>query len=109
MTSALVNLNGPAGSNTLVADLEAAGIQVLGVVSERSKLVQEALRQAPDVLICHDALPGEELFKLLQVVGSTAPCPVIVFTTDSDAAKITRAMEVGVHAYVVNGLSLIHI
>jgi AmiR/NasT family two-component response regulator len=103
MTSALVNLNGPAGSNTLVPDLEAAGIQVLAVVSERSKLVQEVLRQAPDVVICHDALPGEDLFKQLQVVSGTAPCPVIVFTTDSDAAKITRALEVGVHAYVVNG------
>jgi AmiR/NasT family two-component response regulator len=65
--------------------------------------VQEVLRQSPDVLICHDALPGEDLFKLLQVVSDTAPCPVIVFTTDSDAAKITRAMEVGVHSYVVNG------
>lgn len=103
MTSALVHLNGPAGSNPLLPDLEAAGIQVLGAVNERSKLVQEALRQAPDVLICHDALPGEELFKLLQVVSDTAPCPMIVFTTDSDAAKITRALEVGVHAYVVNG------
>ncbi|MBW8722797.1 MAG: response regulator, partial [Polaromonas sp.] len=103
MTSALVNLNGPAGSNTLVPDLEAAGIQVLAVVSERSKLVQEVLRRAPDVVICQDALPGEDLFKLLQVVSDTAPCPVIVFTTDSDAAKITRATEAGVQAYVVNG------
>lgn len=103
MTSALVNLNGPASGNPLVPDLEAAGIQVLAVVGERSKLVQEVLRQAPDVVICHDALPGEELFRLLQVVSDTAPCPVIVFTTDSDAARITRALEVGVHAYVVNG------
>ena len=105
MTSALVNLNGPAGANPLVSDLEVAGIQVLGVVHERSKLVQEVLRQAPDVLVCHDALPDEALFKLLQVVGDTAPCPVMVFTSDSDAEKITRATEVGVHAYVVNGYS----
>ena len=69
MTSALVNLNGPAGIHPLVSDLEAAGIQVLGVLHERSKLVQEVLRQAPDVLVCHDALPDEALFKLLQVVG----------------------------------------
>jgi len=105
MTSALVNLNGPAGAHPLVSDLEAAGIQVLGVLHERSKLVQEVLRQAPDVLVCHDALPDEALFKLLQVVGETAPCPVMVFTSDSDAEKITRATEVGVHAYVVNGYS----
>ena len=108
MTSALVHLNGPtgpAGANPLAADLEAAGIQVLGVVHERSKLVQEVLRRAPDVLVCHDALPDEALFKLLQVVSDTAPCPVMMFTSDNDAEKITRAIEVGVHAYVVNGYS----
>lgn len=115
MTSALVHLNGPAGSHALVADLEAAGIQVLGRVDERSKLVQEVLRLAPDLVICDDPLPGEELFKVLQIVGDTSPRPIIVFTPDGDAAKITRAMEVGVHAYVVNGYgrqrlrSLIHL
>jgi len=115
MTSALVNLNGPGGAPPLVSDLEAAGIQVLGPVGERSKLVQEVLRQAPDVVICHDPLPGDELFKALQLVADTAPCPVIVFTSDTDAGKITRATEVGVHAYVVNGYgaqrlrSLIHL
>jgi two-component system, response regulator PdtaR len=105
MTSALVNLNGPAGVHPLVSDLEAAGIRVVGVVHERSKLVQELLRQAPDVLVCDDALPDEALFKLLQVLSDTGPCPVLVFTSDSDAEKITRATEVGVHAYVVNGYS----
>lgn len=103
MTSALVNLNGPGGTHPLVSDLEAAGIQVLGPVDERSKLVQEVLRQAPDVVICHDPLPGDELFRVLQLVADTAPCPVIVFTSDTDAGKIAQATEVGVHAYVVNG------
>ena len=103
MTSALVNLIGPSGAHPLVSDLEAAGIQVLGPAGERSKLVQEVLRQAPDVVICLDPLPGDELFKALQLVADTAPCPIIVFTSDTDAGKITRATEVGVHAYVVNG------
>jgi AmiR/NasT family two-component response regulator len=103
MTSALVNLIGPSGAHPLVSDLEAAGIQVLGPAGERSKLVQEVLRQAPDVVICLDPLPGDELFKALQLVADTAPCPIIVFTSDTDAEKITRATEVGVHAYVVNG------
>jgi AmiR/NasT family two-component response regulator len=103
MTSALVILNGPAGLHPLAADLEAAGIQVLGTVQGCSKLVQEVLRQGPDVVICDDPLPGEALFKALQVVGDTSPRPVIVFTTDADAGKITRATETGIHAYVVNG------
>ncbi|WP_332776422.1 type IV pili methyl-accepting chemotaxis transducer N-terminal domain-containing protein [Polaromonas sp.] len=103
MTSALVVLNGPTGSHPLASDLEAVGIEVLGTINERSKLVQEVLRQAPDLVICYDPLPGEELFKALQIIGDTSPRPVIVFTSDGDADKITRATEVGVHAYVVNG------
>lgn len=103
MTSALVILNGPAGPHPLASDLEAAGIQVLGVVHGCSKLVQEVLRQEPDVVICDDPLPGEELFRALQVVGDTSPRPLVVFTTDADAGRIARATEAGVHAYVVNG------
>ncbi|MEO8023676.1 type IV pili methyl-accepting chemotaxis transducer N-terminal domain-containing protein [Polaromonas sp.] len=103
MTSALVILNGPAGLHPLAADLEAAGIQVLGTVQGCSKLVQEVLRQGPDVVICDDPLPGEELFKALQIIGDTSPRPLIIFTTDADAGRITRATEAGVHAYVVNG------
>jgi len=115
MTSALVHLNGPPGAHPLASDLEAAGIQVLGCVGERSKLVQEALRHAPDVVICYDLLPDEELFRVLQVIGETSPRPVIVFTSDGDAEKITRAVAAGVHAYVINGYgpqrlrSLIHL
>ncbi|ABE45189.1 type IV pili methyl-accepting chemotaxis transducer N-terminal domain-containing protein [Polaromonas sp. JS666] len=115
MTSALVHLNGPPGAHPLASDLEAAGIQVLGCVGECSKLVQEALRHAPDVVICYDPLPDEELFRALQVIGETSSRPVIVFTSDGDAEKITRAVAAGVHAYVINGYgpqrlrSLIHL
>lgn len=103
MTSALVILNGPAGPHPLAADLEAVGIEVLGSVQGCSKLVQEVLRQGPDVVICDDPVPGEELFKALALVGETSPRPVVVFTTDPDAGRIARATQVGVHAYVVSG------
>ncbi|OOG48265.1 type IV pili methyl-accepting chemotaxis transducer N-terminal domain-containing protein [Polaromonas sp. A23] len=115
MTSALVSLNGPVGSHPLVADLEAVGIEVLACVNECSKLVRDVLRSSPDVVICDASLPGDDLFKALQIIGDTAPRPVIVFTSDGDAGKITRATEVGVHAYVINGYaqqrlrSLIHL
>ncbi|UUZ68681.1 response regulator [Polaromonas sp. P2-4] len=115
MTSALVNLNGPMGSHPLVSDLEVVGIQVLGRTDECSKLVQEVLRHAPDLVICYDPLPGEDLFRALEVIAETSPRPVIVFTSDGDADKIVRAMQAGVHAYVINGYaqqrlrSLIHL
>jgi len=115
MTSALVHLNGTTGAALLLPELEAAGIQVLGVVAERSKLVQEVVRHAPDLLICDDPLPGETLFKAIQTIAETSPRPVIVFTSDSDADNIVRAIESGIHAYVINGYaasrlrSLVHL
>ncbi|WP_395056740.1 type IV pili methyl-accepting chemotaxis transducer N-terminal domain-containing protein [Polaromonas sp.] len=103
MTSALVILNGPAGPHPLAADLEAGGIDVLGTVYGCSKLVQEVLRQGPDVVICDDPVPAEALFRALALVGETSPRPIIVFTTDADAGRITRATEAGIHVYVVKG------
>jgi AmiR/NasT family two-component response regulator len=103
MTSALVILNGPDAPHPLAADLEAVGIQVLGTVRGCSNLVQEVLRQQPDVVICDSPVPDHELLRALQIVGDTSPRALMVFTTDTDAGRIARATEAGIHAYVVNG------
>ena len=106
MTSALVNLNGPQGSHPLEADLESVGIKVIGHTDSRSKMVQDSVRSAPDLVVCYDTLPGEELFKTAAAIGATSPRPMIVFTTDTDAEKIERAAQSGIHAYVINGYGL---
>ncbi len=106
MTSALVNLSGPQGAHPLEADLESVGIKVVGHTDLRSKMVQDIVRSAPDLVVCYDPLPDEELFKTAQAIGETAPRPMIVFTTDTDAEKIERAAQSGIHAYVINGYGL---
>lgn len=103
MTSALVYLNAPQGAHSLVADMESVGIQLLAPPLECGKLVQEVILHAPDVVICYDPLPSEALFKALQTLADTAPCPVIVFTIDGDTEQLHTALVCGVHAYVVNG------
>lgn len=103
MTSALVILNAPQGAHSLVADLEAVGVQLLAAPVECNKLVQKTVLHAPDVVICYDPLPEEALFKALQSLTDTAPCPVLLFTIDGDSEKLDAALACGVHAYVVNG------
>jgi len=103
MTSALIHVNGLKAALPLRADLEAAGIQVLGVATERAKLLQEVVRRAPDVVICDEPTPDDGLFRTTLSIALTAPCPVIVFTSDPDAAYIARAVESGIHAYAVQG------
>ena len=115
MTSALLCTTRPLTAPTLAADLLAAGIAVLGSVPDSSKLVQAVVLHAPDVLICDVPQPTSAWFQALKVVGQTVPCPVIVFTHDTDAGHIAQATECGVHVYVVHGYganrlrSLIHL
>ena len=102
MTSALVVAGSPPADVDLAADLAAAGVHVLGAAA-RGDLVREAARTSPDVVVCHDISPDETLFAAFARLAESAPCPVVVFTHDPEAAKIERALAAGIHSYVVNG------
>jgi two-component system, response regulator PdtaR len=115
MTSALVNFQLSPTAPPLLADLESVGIEVIANTQDCSKLVQDVLQCAPDLIVCFDPLPSESLFRAIELLGETSPRPVLLFTTDGNADHIARAMQAGVHAYVVNGYgpgrlrSLIHL
>ena len=104
MISALIVEGAPATGVDLAADLAAAGVRVLGATA-REALVREAARAVPDVVVCHEVSPDEALFAAFALLAESAPCPVVVFTHDPEAAKIERALAAGIHAYVVNGYS----
>ncbi len=103
MTSVLVLRDGLPGLHPLSKDLGDAGFTVLAEVDDRSKLVQAAVRHAPDVVVGEARLPNDALFKATQALAEVAPCPVLLFTSDADPAHTTRAVAAGVHAWVVNG------
>ncbi len=86
----------------LQADLLAAGIHVLGAIG-CDNLVQEAVRKAPDVVVCWVPQSGEALLRALQALRDTDPRPVLVFTQDVQAETMERALDAGVHAWVVQG------
>src|SRR5258705_5612074 len=102
MTSCLVLASFGPSAPQLDTDLEGAGIHVLGAV-QRSNLVQDAVRLGPDIVVCHQTAVDEGLFEAIGLLQSSAPRPVLLFTPDPDADKMTRALEAGVHCYVVNG------
>lgn len=103
MTSVLVYLKGPNAAVLQMADLQAAGLVALATLDEHHKLVQEVVRHAPDLVICELARPDDAFFKAIKAVNETAPCPVLVLTSEPDAERISQALEAGVHAYVING------
>ncbi len=102
MTSCLVVHSDSPFASALTADLESVGIHVIGAV-QRNNLVQEALRLAPDLVVIHETPIGDALFDSAALLLATAPRPVVVFTSDPDVDKMARALEVGIHAYEVNG------
>lgn len=103
MTSALVITSPGSGAPPLSDELQAAGIHVLGAC-ECDKLVQQALRCAPDVVVCWEPSPAEAgLFDALELLSRTQPMPVLVFTADAGAEGAQRALELGVAGWVVHG------
>lgn len=105
VTSALViSANGP-DAPSLETDLISVGIHVLGAVA-CDKLVQEALRHGPDVVVCWEPHPDEVLFEATALLARTDARPVIVFTTDVRAEPLERALASGIHAWVVQGYSV---
>lgn len=103
-TALVVDSTSPAVPD-LAADLGAVGIQVIGSCS-RDRLVHEAIRLTPALIVCHEVGVDEALFEACTRLASTAPHAVVVFTHDPDVGKIERAMRAGIHAYVVNGYGL---
>ena len=85
------------------AHLQAASLDLLGEVVERNKLVHGVVLHAPDVLVCELARPDAAFFKLIQTLADTAPCAVLLFTSDPDAEHIQNGVSCGVHAYIVDG------
>lgn len=103
MTSALVITAPGIGAPPLSDELQAAGIHVLGAC-ECDKLVQQALRCAPDVVVCWEPQPAEGgLFSALELLSRTQPMPVLVFTADASVEGAQRALELGVAGWVVHG------
>ena len=102
MISCLVVQSESPAAAALAADLKSVGIHVIGAV-QRGNLVREAVRLAPDLVVIHEVSVDAELFDIAALLLATAPRPVVVFTSDPDVDKMARALEVGIHAYEVNG------
>lgn len=86
----------------LVADLQAAGMQV----AERAtgtELVRTVVRHAPEVLVCWEPQPGDTFFEAVRLLGTAAPTAILVFTSDVRAESALLALDVGIQSWVVNG------
>ncbi|MCU7852969.1 MAG: ANTAR domain-containing protein [Candidatus Thiodiazotropha sp. (ex Monitilora ramsayi)] len=58
----------------------------------------------PDVILIDIEAPGRDTLESLETVQSTVPRPMVMFSQDDNNQTILRATQVGVSAYVVDGL-----
>jgi AmiR/NasT family two-component response regulator len=102
VTSVLLLQAPDPGAPDLASDFTAAGFQVSGT-GDCAHLVRETLRASPDVLVCWAPRPGMELLQSVTTLQAQQEVPVLVFTQDGDVATMQRALQAGVHAWVVQG------
>jgi AmiR/NasT family two-component response regulator len=89
---------------TLEADLKRVGVHILGATS-CEQLVQDTIRLSPDVIVVSQAAPGLELFAAAALVQSLHPVAIAVFTDDVRVEAIERALNSGIHSWIVRGYS----
>ncbi len=103
MPSVLLLRDPLTGPHPLQQDLEAAGFEVLAAVDSCSLLVQAAVQHAPDVVVGAVNATDPALFPTTQALSDVSPCPLLLFTPQASAEHSAKAVESGVHAWVVNG------
>ena len=95
----------PERAETLATALEHAGYAVIGHVASAVDLHNQVAALKPDVIIIETDSPDRDTLEHLCVVSRDEPRPIVMFTNDGQGEKIRAAVEAGVSAYVVDGMS----
>ena len=103
MYRTLLATESPWSADELRDDLADAGVDVVAESDDAGDLATLAVKSAADLVVAASASPSTLMFDAARMLGTLAPCPFVLFTADGDGAKIERASESGVHAYVIDG------
>ncbi|MDB5972682.1 MAG: hypothetical protein JWQ90_5132 [Hydrocarboniphaga sp.] len=91
------------------------GFVVLGVVHENDDLHSRVRQLQPDAIIIDVDSPSRDTLEGLAAITHTFPRPIVVLSERDDSQLVRDAMQLGLSAYVVDGVppsvirSLIHI
>lgn len=85
--------------------LREAGYRIAAKVKEGEDLAAQVLRHQPDVIIIDMEDPGRDTLEQMREIGRHQPKPIVMFSDKRDSDYIRQAVQAGVSAYVVDGLS----
>jgi response regulator NasT len=90
-------------ARTLRIRLLADGYNILAVLPPDAGLEDQIAKLQPEVIIVDEQ--SDAALKKVVAATANAPRPIVCFTEDNDRKKMHAAIEAGVSAYVVAGLS----
>ena len=90
---------------TVSAGLTAAGCTVVAVAPDATQLTRRVRESGADVIVCALDDPSRDALESMGALHRDEPRPVVVFAARGDTDQIQAALEAGVAAYVVEGLS----
>jgi len=86
--------------------LRAAGYEVVTVVDTATEMLAQVRARRPDVIIIDRDSPDRDTLEHVCMITRDDPRPIVMFTQDQDRTLMRAALEAGVSAYVVDGLSV---
>jgi response regulator NasT len=95
----------PGRSAILEQALSDAGHRVVARVEPGRNLAREVQDYQPDIIIIDMEAPGRDTLEQMREIGRDQPKPIILFSNKRDGDYIRQAVQAGVSAYVVDGLS----
>jgi len=95
----------PERAELLEQALAEAGHRVIARIGDDAALAAEVAKQQPDVIVIDMEAPGRDTLEQMREIARDRPKPIILFSDERDPAYIRQAVQAGVSAYVVDGLS----
>lgn len=95
----------PGRSAMLRQALAEAGHTVVVRVEADRNLAREVQSCEPDIVIIDMEAPGRDTLEQMREIGRDQPRPIVLFSNKRDSDYIRQAVQAGVSAYVVDGLS----
>jgi response regulator NasT len=89
----------------LHAALQAAGYTVTAHVASAAHLLAQVRASEPDVIIIDRDSPDRDTLEHVCLLTRDQPRPIVMFSDDGDRTAIRAAVDAGVSAYVVGGLT----
>ena len=86
--------------------LREAGYEVVTVVDTAAEMLAQVRARRPDVIIIDRDSPDRDTLEHVCMITRDDPRPIVMFTQDQDQSLMRQALEAGVSAYVVDGLSV---